>query len=149
MRILVDADASPVAVKEILFRAAERVGVEVTLVTNLEMRIPDSVYVSKVTVGQNPDEADDRIVEICEAEDLVITADIPLAARVVEKGAQAIDPRGTLYSDANVRDRLATRDLMDNLRSTGMISGGPPPFNKKDAQAFANALDRFLAGRRD
>ncbi len=145
MQIFVDADAFPRPLKEILYRAAERVRVPVILVANQVMRIPESEFISLRHVDDGPDIADDRIVEWVEAGDLVITADVPLAARVVDEGACALDPRGDFFTAENVKDRLATRDLMDALRTDGTITGGGPAvFGKKDAQTFANALDRFL-----
>ena len=144
MRILVDADALPKAAQKVLFRAVERVGVPMILVTNQYVRVPKSEYISSMTVPPGPDIADDRIVEMVQPGDLVVTADIPLADRVVSKGAYALNPRGELYTEDNVKDRLATRDLMSGLRDGGMITGGPPAFNPKDVQAFANQLDRFL-----
>ena len=144
MQILVDADAFPNAVEKVLFKAVERVGVPLILVTNQCVRVPKSQYISSLTVPPGPDVADDRIVEMVQKGDLVVTADIPLADRVVSKGAYALNPRGELYTEDNVKDRLATRDLMHGLRDGGMITGGPPAFNPKDVQAFANQLDRFL-----
>ena len=144
MQILVDADALPNAVQKVLFRAVERVGVSTVLVTNQYIRVPKSQYISSVTVPPGFDVADDQIVERVQQGDLVITADIPLADRVVSKGAYALNPRGELYTEDNVKDRLATRDLMSGLRDDGMITGGPPEFNPKNVQAFADQLDRFL-----
>lgn len=147
MRIWVDADACPGVIREILFRAAERVGVSLILVANRPQKIPASRYVRTVQVPAGFDAADRRIAEEVEAGDVVVTADIPLAAQIVEKGAVALDPRGELYTTENVGERLATRDLMDELRSTGMVTGGPAALGKKERQAFANALDRLLARR--
>jgi len=144
MRIWVDADACPNVIKEILFRAAERTKVPLTLVANQPTRIPLSPLVRQVQVSAGFDEADRRILELVEPGDLVITADIPLAAKVIEKGARALNPRGELYTEENVRERLAMRNLMDELRSGGMISGGPAVLSQSDRQAFANALDRVL-----
>ena len=144
MNIYIDADASPKVIKEILFRAAQRVCVPLILVANQNMNFPKSDYISGIAVSAGPDEADDRIVELVQPRDLVVTADIPLANRVVDKGAFALDPRGQLYTNDNIKDRLALRDLLDRLRSTGMTTGGPAPFNKKDSQAFANQLNSFL-----
>ncbi len=144
MKIYVDADALPNAVKDILFRAAERVGIPMILVANKKMKIPRSTYISAVEVPGGADVADDRIVEVVESGDLVITADIPLADRVVEKEAYALDPRGKLYTERNVKERLAVRDLLNELRSGGEITGGPPAFGRKDRQAFADALNGFL-----
>jgi len=144
MQILVDADAFPGAVREILFRAVERVGVPLILVAGKPVKAPRSPWISAAAVPGGPDAADDHIVDLVAAGDLVVTADIPLADRVVEKGAYALNPRGDLYTDANVKHRLATRNLMDELRGTGEISGGPPSFTSKDVARFANQLDRFL-----
>ncbi len=145
MRIWVDADACPNAIKEILFRAAERVGVETTLVANQPVRVPPSRYVRTVQVPAGFDVADHRIAAEAEDGDLVVTADIPLAAEVVAKGAVALNPRGELYTEENVRERLAMRNLMDELRGAGQVTGGPAPMSKGDRQAFANQLDRLLA----
>ena len=145
MQIWVDADACPVVVKEILFRAAERSQVQLTLVANQVIQIPRSPYIASKRVDSGFDVADDYIVQQVEAGDLVITADIPLAAEVIEKGAAAINPRGELYSEENIRQRLVMRDFMDTMRSSGIQSGGPPPLNQTDRRNFANELDRFLA----
>jgi len=145
MRIWVDADACPAPIKEILFRAAERVGVELTLVANHPLRTPRSRYIRAVQVPGGFDVADRRIVEQVCPGDLVVTADIPLAAEVVGVGATALNPRGQLYTEANIRERLAMRDLMDTLRSAGEVTGGPSALSQKDRQAFANQLDRILA----
>ncbi len=145
MRIWVDADACPNAIKEILFRAAERVGVETTLVANHPVRVPPSRHIRAVQVPGGFDVADHRIAAEVEDGDLVVTADIPLAAEVVAKGAVALNPRGELYTEENVRERLAMRNLMDELRGAGQVTGGPAPMNKGDRQAFANQLDRLLA----
>ena len=145
MKILVDADAFPNAAKEILLRAVERLRIPLVMVANQPMRLPRSDLLSLLLVEEGPDVADDRIVEIVEAEDLVVTADVPLADRVVSKGATALDPRGTLYTEDNVKERLATRNLMQQLREEGVAGGGPAGFSRKDAQAFARELDRFLA----
>ena len=144
MKIWVDADACPQVIKEILFRAAERVQVPTTLVANTPLRTPPSAFVRSVRVGKGFDVADSWIVQQMEPGDLVITADIPLAAAVITRGGHAIDPRGELYSEDNVRERLALRNLMQELRSTGDILGGPAPVGPADRQRFANQLDRFL-----
>lgn len=144
MKIYVDADAFPNVLKDILFRAARRVGVSVVLVANKRLWVPQEELFSSVMVPGGPDEADDKIVELIEPGDLVITADIPLADRVVTKNAYAVNPRGELYTETNIKHRLAMRDLMHELREEGAISGGPPSFNKKDVQTFTNQLDRFL-----
>ncbi|PYM24717.1 MAG: YaiI/YqxD family protein [Candidatus Rokuibacteriota bacterium] len=148
MQIWVDADACPQAIKEILFRAAERTQVVTTLVANAALRIPSSAFIKSVRVRQGFDVADHWIVREMSAGDLVITADIPLAAEVIARGAHALDPRGELYSEDNVRERLAIRNLMQELRSTGELIGGPAPFGQGDRQRFANHLDRFLTQHR-
>lgn len=144
MRIWVDADACPNVIKEILFRASERTRVPLTLVANQPLRTPSSPLIRQLQVAPGFDAADRRIVELVAPGDLVITADIPLAANVIEKGALALNPRGELYTADNVRERLAMRNLMDELRGGGMITGGPAVLNNSDRQAFANALDRVL-----
>ncbi len=147
MRIWVDADACPNVIKDILYRAAERVGVELTLVANQPLTTPRSKFIKSKQVPGGFDVADNWIVKAAQAGDLVITADIPLAAEVVGKGALALNPRGQLYTEENVRERLNLRDMMDELRSTGVITGGPPTISKSDRQAFANQLDRLLTNR--
>ena len=144
MQILVDADAFPGVIVDILYRAVERVRVPLILVSNKHIKIPHSLYISTITVSTGFDVADDRIVTMVQQGDLVITADIPLADRVVEKGGYAIDPRGELYTESNVKHRLAMRNLLNELRSGGMITGGPSSFGRKDIQLFACQLDRFL-----
>jgi uncharacterized protein len=144
MHIWVDADACPGEIKELLFRAADRTKTKVTLVANQPLRTPYSDFINSIRVESGPDVADQRIVELVEPGDLAITADIPLAAFVVEKGGEALDPRGELYTKANVGARLAARNLMDELRGGGEITGGPSNFSAKDKQAFANQLDRWL-----
>ncbi len=145
MQIWVDADACPIVIKEILYRAAERVQVRLTLVANRPLHVPRSTQIHTLQVGQGFDVADRKIAELAQPGDLVITADIPLAADIVEGGAIALDPRGELYTEENVRERLAMRNLMDELRSSGMDLGGPAAIGKSDRQAFANQLDRILA----
>ena len=147
MKILVDADACPRAVKEILFRAVQRVKIKTTLIANQYVRVPLSEHIDSIAVSAGPDEADDRIVELVEADDLVITADIPLADRVVAKGATALDPRGTLLTAANIKERLAARDLLDELRNAALVGGGPSTFGARDTQAFSNQLNQFLQSR--
>lgn len=147
MKILVDADALPGMVKELLFKAAERERVKLIMVANKRLRANGSAYISSQQVGAGPDAADDRIAELAEAGDLVITADIPLADRVVSKGAVALDPRGRFYSAANIKDALALRNLMNELRSGGLISGGPAGLSAKDRQVFANELNSYLTRR--
>ncbi len=144
MQIWVDADACPGEIKKVLFRAADRTKTKVTLVANQPMRTPRSEYVKSLLVSAGTNVADQQIVELVEPGDLVITADIPLAADVVEQGGQALNPRGELYTEENVGQRLAARNLMDELRGGGEITGGPAGFSDKDRQAFANQLDRWL-----
>ena len=148
MHIWVDADACPAAIKEILYRAAQRVGVPLTLVANQPLQTPPSKLIRSVQVRRGFDVADKQIAEQVQPGDLVITADIPLAAEVIEKGAEAINPRGEHYTAENIRERLALRDFMAGLRDAGEVTGGPAPFGPSDRQAFANALDRLLARRR-
>lgn len=145
MRIWVDGDACPAVIKEIVFRAAIRTKIPLTLVANQPMQIPRSEWITILTVPSGLNEADARIVELLETGDLVITADIPLASHVVNKGGVALNPRGELYTDENIGERLAMRNLMDELRGGGMVGGGPAPFNNNDRQAFANQLDRILS----
>jgi uncharacterized protein YaiI (UPF0178 family) len=145
MQIWVDADACPGEIKELLFRAAERKKIKLTLVANQSLRVPRSELIETLLVRDGANVADRRIVELAEPGDLVVTADIPLAADVVAKGAEAIDPRGTLYFHGNIGERLAMRNMLDQLRGGGHISGGPSNFGPKDRQAFANQLDRWLA----
>ena len=146
MKIWVDADACPVVIKEILFRAAERMKIETILVANHAMRIPPSKYISRVKVSSGFDVADDEIVKRVEKGDLVITGDIPLANEVIDNGGQALNPRGELYTTENIRSILNVRDFMDTMRSSGVeMSGGPPPLSQTDRQNFANNLDRILA----
>ncbi len=144
-KIWVDADACPKVIKEILYRAAERVGLPVTLVANQPLRVPDSPFIRSVQVAAGFDVADSFIVQQAQAGDLVITADIPLAAEVVAKGCLALSPRGEFFTEENVRQRLALRDFMDDLRGSGVNTGGPPALSQADRQAFANRLDRLLA----
>ena len=145
MQIWVDADACPQVIKEILFRAAQRAQILTTLVANTSLRIPASPFIRSVRVARGFNVADHQIMQQIQPGDLVITADIPLAAEVIGRGAHALDPRGELYSEDNVRERLAIRNLMQELRSTGEIVGGPAPFNQSDRQRFANHLDRFVS----
>ena len=145
MKLWVDADACPVVIKEILFRAAERTHSQLTLVANQPIRVPSSQYIKTIQVPAGFDVADNEIVKRVEAGDLVITADIPLAAEVIEKGGHALNPRGELYTEENIRARLNIRDFMDTLRASGINTGGPPAISQSDRQAFANNLDRFLA----
>ncbi|WP_440876882.1 YaiI/YqxD family protein [Thalassotalea sp. PLHSN55] len=145
MNIWVDADACPVVIKEIIFRAAERTGTLTTLVANHAMRVPPSKHIKFIRVSSGFDVADNEIVKRSAANDLVITADIPLAAELVEKGCLALNPRGELYTESNIRARLNMRDFMDTLRSSGVETGGAPPLSQADRQAFANNLDKLLA----
>jgi uncharacterized protein YaiI (UPF0178 family) len=145
MQIWVDADACPRVIKEMLFRAAERVKVPVILLANSLLRIPSSPYIKAIQVADGIDEADNQIVHKLQPGDLVITADIPLAALVIKKGGYALNPRGEFYTEDNVYEYLSMRNFMQELRSGGEITGGPPAFSHKDRQAFANQLDRFLA----
>jgi uncharacterized protein YaiI (UPF0178 family) len=144
MQVWVDADACPSEIKELLYRAAMRRKVKATLVANQQMRTPKSEYIDSIVVQAGMDVADRRIVALLEPGDLVVTADIPLAADVVARGGQALNPRGELYTDSNIGERLAVRNMLDDLRAGGQITGGPPNFNAKDKQAFANQLDRWL-----
>jgi hypothetical protein len=144
MQIWVDADACPNVIKEILFRAAERLQIRTTLVANQPLRIPPSLYIKTIQVPAGFDVADNRIVQDLEAGDLVITADIPLAAEVIEKQGHALNPRGQFYTPENIRERLRIRNAMEEMRNSGMVTGGPPALNQSDRQAFANQLDRFL-----
>ena len=148
-RIWVDADACPRPIKEILFRAAERTGVSLTLVANHAMAVPRRPNVQLLQVRGGFDVADQEIMDRVAPGDLVVTADIPLAARVIERGGHALDPRGELYSPETIRERLTMRDFMDELRSSGVQTGGPPPLAQADRQRFANQLDRLLARKED
>lgn len=147
MRIWVDADACPVVIREILFRAARRTGVGVTLVANRPVRVPRLRHVDLVQVAAGFDVADNEIVKGMAAGDLVITGDIPLAAEVIDKGGAALSPRGELYSPENIRGRLNMRDFMETLRASGVDTGGPPAPGQSERKAFADHLDRFLAAR--
>jgi hypothetical protein len=143
-QIWVDADACPKVIKDILFRAADRVGVMLTLVANQPLNTPRSRHIRSIQVAAGFDVADNHIVQQAETGDLVITADIPLAAEVIAKGCLALNPRGELYTEENIRQRLNMRDFMDTLRSSGVDTGGPSSFSQKDRQAFANQLDRLM-----
>ena len=145
MRIWVDADACPVVVKEILFRAADRTGVQLTLVANQALSTPSSANINTLQVPRGFDVADDEIVKRLDAGDLVITSDIPLAAEVIEKGGHALSPRGEMHTRENIGARLNMRDFLDTMRSSGVeMAGGPASFSQRDKQTFANELDRFL-----
>lgn len=145
MHIWVDADACPAVIKDILYRAAERVRLPLTLVANQPLRTPPSRYIKSVQVAPGFDVADDHIVKQVQSGDLVVTADIPLAAEVIEKGGHALNPRGEFYSKENIRERLNMRDFMETMRSSGVQTGGPAALHQRDRQNFANQLDRFLA----
>jgi len=145
MKIWVDADACPKVIKDILFRVADRAKVAVTLVANQWIRLPSSPFISFIQVEAGPDIADDEIVKLCGPRDLVVTADIPLAARIVEKGVAALDPRGRMYDKDNIKQILNMRDFMDSLRGSGIETGGPNGFGQRERQLFANELDRFIA----
>jgi uncharacterized protein YaiI (UPF0178 family) len=144
MRILVDADALPRELKEALWKIAEREQVMVIMVANQHHRLPVSNYISGVVAPSGFNAADDRIVELIQAGDLVITADIPLADRALSGGASAVNSRGELFSAANIKNRLAMRELMEDLRAGGEITGGPPPYNRKHRENFVNQIDRLL-----
>lgn len=144
MKIWVDADACPVVIKDILFRAAQRKKVEAIFVANQYIKTPPSKYIRSMQVSAGFDVADDEIVRLLEPNDLVITSDIPLAAEAIEKGALALSSRGELFTTENIRSRLNIRDFMDTMRASGEQSGGPPPLNQSDRQNFANHLDRIL-----
>lgn len=143
--IWVDADACPKTVRDILFRAAQRTGIRLVLVANQPVVTPPSPNISSLRVASGFDVADNEIVRRAAAGDLVITADIPLAAEVMEKGAQALNPRGELYTADSIRQRLNIRDFMDTMRASGVHTGGPPPLGPRERQAFANRLDQYLA----
>jgi len=145
MKIWVDADACPVVIKEILFKAAERTGIQLTLVANQSIRVPPSRFITAIQVASGFDVADDEIVKRLESGDLVITGDIPLAAEVIEKGGHALNPRGEMYTAENIRARLNIRDFMDTLRGSGIDTGGPPALSQNDRKNFADHLDRLLA----
>jgi uncharacterized protein len=144
MQIFIDADAFPNVIKDVLIRASMRLNVPLCFVANVPVRVEGAANISVIQVPAGLDEADDRIAELAQPGDLVITADIPLADRVVTKGAFALDPRGKLYTQENIKNSLATRGLMKELRDGGMVTGGPAQFGKTDRQTFANRLDRFL-----
>ena len=145
MKIWVDADACPVVIKDILFRAAERTGMQLTLVANQPVRIPPSRYIKMLQVTPGFDVADNEIVKRLSEGDLVITSDIPLAADVIEKGGHALSPRGELYSADSIGARLNMRDFIDTMRASGVDTGGPPALSQSDRKSFANHLDTLLA----
>ena len=144
MKIWVDADACPVVIKDILYRAAERTGIQLTLVANQAITVPRSRYINFIRVASGFDVADNEIVKRLDAGDLVITSDIPLAAEVIEKGGHALSSRGELYTANNIKARLNMRDFMETLRSSGIDTGGPPALSQSDRKAFADHLDRIL-----
>lgn len=144
MQIYIDADAFPKGVRDILIKASVRLKLGLIFVANKPLRLEKLANLSMILVPEGADVADDRIAELVQPGDLVITADIPLADRVVTKKAFAMNPRGTLYTENNIKDRLAMRDLLKDLRDNGMVTGGPAAFSKKDRQNFANQLDSFL-----
>ena len=144
MKIWVDADACPVVIKEILFKAADRTKVHTTLVANQPIHTPRSPFIKSLQVSSGFDVADDEIVKRLETGDLVITSDIPLAAEVIKKGGMALSPRGELHTEENIKARLNIRDFMDTMRASGIQTGGPPPLNQADRMAFANHLDTLL-----
>ena len=148
MKIWVDADACPVAIKEILYRAANRTEIELTLIANQMLRVPPSPWIKALQVPSGFDVADRRIAQEVVAGDLVVTADVPLAAQVIAKGAVVIDPRGELLDKGNIQERLSMRNFMETLRNTGVETGGPASLSAADRQAFANQLDRLLSGSR-
>lgn len=145
MQIWVDADACPVVIRDIIFRAARRTETPVTLVANQPLTVPRSPLIRTVQVAQGFDVADGRIARDVEPGDLVVTADIPLAAEVIDRGARALNPRGELYSRDSIRERLSMRNFMEDLRGSGVQTGGPPPLGQREKHAFAAALDRLLA----
>ena len=145
MQIWVDADACPKAIKDILFRAAERTGILTILVANQYLQTPPSRYIKSMLVKSGYDMADNEIVKRLSVGDLVITGDIPLAYEVIGKGGHAINPRGERYTQDTTKERLSMRDFMDTLRASGINTGGPSALNSRDIQAFANQLDKFLA----
>lgn len=148
MKIWVDADACPNVIKEMLYRAANRTETPLILVANQFLNVPPSPFISSVQVSAGFDVADNYIAQQVEKNDIVITADIPLAADIVAKQAWGINPRGELYTEQNIKQRLTMRNFMEEMRNTGQASGGPPPFDNRDKQAFANTLDKLLAKNR-
>lgn len=147
MKIWVDADACPNVIKNILFKASERTKIPCILVANQKINTPPSAYISSKQVSQGFDVADDYIVQHIESGDLAITADIPLASEIIDKNATAINPRGEIYTKENIKQRLAMRDFMEQMRSSGIQSGGPAAFNQQDRMAFANSLDKLLVNK--
>lgn len=145
MKLWIDADACPVQIREVMFRAATRKQIPLTLVANQRIKTPPSPWIKVLVVGAGFDVADNEIVRLIEAGDLVITSDIPLAADVLAKGGQALSPRGELFTKDNIGGRLNIRDFMDTMRASGVQSGGPPPLSQTDRKNFADHLDRILA----
>ena len=144
MKVYIDADACPREAKEALYKVTERLKIDLVLVANQYIQTPSKTHITCLVVPAGPDVADDKIVELCESGDLVITSDIPLADRIVKKGALGLDSRGKVFDERNIANRLATRDLLDELRSSGIDTGGPPPYSPRDRQTFINSLDRLL-----
>jgi len=149
VQIWVDADACPTPIKDILLRAAQRLKIPLTLVANKMLSVPMSPYLATMRVGKGFDVVDETIAGLVQAGDLVITADIPLAAKIIEKGATGLNPRGDLYTAQTIGPRLTMRNMLDELRSTGVVTGGPGPLSLADRNAFAGQLDRFLNGRNE
>jgi uncharacterized protein YaiI (UPF0178 family) len=147
LNLWLDADACPVDIKDIMFRVSRRFGLRLTLVANCSLRVPGDELITSVVVPNGADMADNYIAEQCAENDLVVTADIPLAARIVEKGAVGLNPRGELYTEENVGQCLSMRNFMEEMRSGGMVEGGPAPHSNSDNQKFANALDCYLTRR--
>lgn len=144
MQIFIDADACPRSVREVVFRAAEKRSIPVILVANRRLNVPERPWLSQIIVAAEMDAADDRIVDLVQTTDLVITADVPLAFEVVEKGASAISPRGSAYTNTNISNKLTMRDVGSELRSCGVETGGPPPFGVKETEQFANGFNKWL-----
>jgi len=145
--IWVDADACPVPIKEMLFKAAARTGMPLTLIANHSMRVPPGDNIRFILVPKGYDVADNRLTAEVALGDLVVTSDIPLAAELIEKGAEVVNPRGDIYSVENIKARLTMRDFMETMRASGVQSGGPPPLSAKDRQKFAGVLDRYCQSR--
>ncbi|RUO34374.1 YaiI/YqxD family protein [Aliidiomarina shirensis] len=145
MNLWIDADACPVQIREVMFRAATRKKMQLTLVANQRIKVPPSPWIKVLVVGAGFDVADNEIVRLVEPGDLVITSDIPLAADILAKGGQALSPRGELFTQENIGARLNIRDFMDTMRASGVQSGGPPPLSQTDRKNFADHLDRILA----
>jgi uncharacterized protein YaiI (UPF0178 family) len=148
MKIWIDADAAPKEIKEIVFRTSRRLHIPVTLVANSYHQTPRLKIITSVQVSAGADVADDYIVEHCSAGDIVVTADIPLAARIIEKDGLVLKPRGGILDKSNIEQRLSVRNFMDDLRGAGVQTGGPPPFSPRDKQQFANSLDRMITAQK-